>query len=117
MLTGALERAERGGVARSQTILDPGIGFGKSLAQNLTLLRELHFLESLERPILVGASRKSCIGHITGKPAPNRLGGSLAAAAWAASRGAAILRVHDVSATVELLDVWQAIEGDLEDSA
>jgi dihydropteroate synthase len=117
MLTGALERAERGGVARSQTILDPGIGFGKSLAQNLTLLRELHFLESLERPILVGASRKSFIGHITGKPAPYRLGGSLAAAAWAASRGAAILRVHDVSATVELLDVWQAIEGDLEDSA
>jgi dihydropteroate synthase len=117
MLAGALERAERGGVARGQAILDPGIGFGKSYDQNLTLLRELRSLESLERPILVGASRKSFIGHITGEPAPDRLAGSLAAAAWAASRGASILRVHDVAATVELLAVWQAIANGLEESA
>jgi dihydropteroate synthase len=89
MLSSAIERAERGGVARGQTVLDPGIGFGKSYAQNLTLLRELRFLEPLEA-------------------------GSLAAAAWAANRGAAILRVHDVKATVELLEVWQAIEHGLE---
>jgi dihydropteroate synthase len=117
MLESALERAERGGVARVQTILDPGLGFGKSYAQNLSLLRKLDFLESLERPVLVGASRKSFIGHITGKDAPNRLVGSLAAAAWSASRGVAILRVHDVAATVELLDVWRAIEGASEGSA
>ncbi len=117
MLADAMKKAERGGVARAQTILDPGIGFGKSYAQNLALLRQLNFLEPLGRPVLVGASRKSFIGHLTGKPAPNRLAGSLAAAAWAASRGAAILRVHDVGATVELLDVWLAIEGDLEDPA
>jgi dihydropteroate synthase len=117
MLAGAIERAERGGVTRGQTLLDPGIGFGKSYAQNLTLLRELRFLETLERPILVGASRKSFIGHITGEPAPNRLPGSLAAAAWAANRGAAILRVHDVKATVEMLEVWQAIEHGLEGPA
>lgn len=103
-------RAEGLGVAADQVILDPGIGFGKGLAHNLELVARLDCLGKLGRPLLVGASRKSFLGELTGRPADERLAGSLAAAAWAAHRGAALLRVHDVAPTVELLSVWHALE-------
>ncbi len=105
----ALGRAERAGVEREQILLDPGIGFGKTYAHNLALLRRLDELAALGRPLVVGASRKSFIGHLTGEPPARRLPGSLAAVAWAAARGAAVLRVHDVPETVQFLRVWQAI--------
>lgn len=105
----ALARAEALGIARAQTILDPGLGFGKTYGQNLLLLRRLEALAELGRPVMVGASRKSFLGHLTGAAPPERVPGSLAAAGWAAARGAALVRVHDVAATVQFLRVWQAI--------
>jgi dihydropteroate synthase len=108
-LAAALERAVTAGVPAEQTILDPGIGFAKTGAHNLALLGRLDALAALGRPLLVGASRKSFIGELTGAPPAGRLGGSLAAVAWAARHGAAIVRVHDVAPTVQLLAVDAAI--------
>ncbi len=105
-----LARGVRAGIAREQIILDPGIGFGKTAQQNLELLRHLDRLQTWERPLLVGASRKSFIGQLSGALPRDRLGGSLAAVAWAAQLGAAMVRVHDVAATVEFLQVFRAIE-------
>jgi dihydropteroate synthase len=109
-LAAALERALAAGIDERQVVLDPGIGFGKTAAHNLTVLARLETLAGLGRPILVGASRKSFLGEVTGRGVGGRLAGSLAAAAWAASRGAAILRVHDVAETVDVLRTWAAIE-------
>ena len=103
-------RASTAGIGDSQLIYDPGIGFGKTAAQNLALLRELDRLIELGRPILVGASRKSFISAVREAPPGERLGGSLAAVAWAARLGASILRVHDVAETVQFLSVWNAID-------
>lgn len=108
-LAEALERAESAGVDRELVILDPGIGFGKRLPDNLRLIGELDALAELGRPLLLGASRKSFIGDITGAAPGERLPGSLAAVAWAATRGAALVRVHDVAATRQFLDVWSKI--------
>jgi dihydropteroate synthase len=108
-LLAALRRAEDAGIASEQVILDPGIGFGKNTEQNLTLIRRLDFLRDLGRPLLLGASRKSFIGKLTGAPAQERLAGSLAAAAWAAAQDVQILRVHDVAETVQFLQVWTAL--------
>lgn len=108
-LEDTLERAARGGVSPRQTILDPGIGFGKTSSQNLALLNRLSSLAVLGRPLLVGASRKSFIGEATGATPDDRLGGSLAAAAWSCEQSAAVLRVHDVRETVALIQVWAAI--------
>jgi dihydropteroate synthase len=108
-LAASVERAVAAGVDRDQLIVDPGIGFAKDGAQNLLLLRHLDALAALGRPLLLGASRKSFIGRLTGAPPADRLGGSLAAAAWGALRGAAILRVHDVAETRQLLAVLTAI--------
>lgn len=113
----ALARAGAAGIARERTIVDPGIGFGKALRHNLELIGRLDALAALGRPILLGASRKSFLaqaGAMPGAPAATpgpgeRLGGSLAAAGWGALLGASILRVHDVAATVQFLDVWTAI--------
>ena len=105
-----LERATVGGISEAQIILDPGIGFGKALRHNLQLLRQLDQFHVLGRPTLVGASRKSFISQVHAAPPEERLGGSLAAAAWAASLGASILRVHDVTATAQFLDLWNAID-------
>jgi dihydropteroate synthase len=111
----AIGRAAAAGVAREQLILDPGIGFGKTAGQNLALIRRLGELARLGRPLLLGASRKSFIARTleeADRPAAGpaeRLGGSLAAAAWAAAVPAALVRVHDVAETVQLLIVWQAI--------
>ena len=110
-LAAAMARAEAAGVARPQIVLDPGLGFAKTGRHNLELLRRLDVLQSLGRPLLVGASRKSFLGEITGQPPAARLAGSLAAAAWSARAGVAMLRVHDVAETAQLLAVWAAIEG------
>jgi dihydropteroate synthase len=111
-LAQALERAVAFGIAPGQLLLDPGIGFGKTAAQNLLLLRRLDAFADLGRPLLVGASRKSFLGKVNGTPAAppdRRLGGSLAAAGWAARQGAALVRVHDVALTVQFLATWEAI--------
>jgi dihydropteroate synthase len=105
----ALERARTAGTPQECIAVDPGLGFAKTAAQNRTLLRRLRELTQLGRPLVVGASRKSFIGESTGKAAPDRLFGSVAAAVIAASNGAAVLRVHDVAATREALAVADSI--------
>lgn len=99
------------GIARDRLLADPGFGFGKTLEHNLQLLRELPQLEALAgAPLLVGMSRKSMLGAITGEQQPDqRLGASVAAALLAAQRGAKVIRVHDVKATHQALQVWQAL--------
>jgi dihydropteroate synthase len=97
------------GVDRENITLDPGIGFGKRQEDNLAILHHLAEFKSLGCPILMGASRKSFIGRIDGSSADDRLGGSLAAALWSAQAGAAIVRVHDVSETVQAMKVWEAM--------
>jgi dihydropteroate synthase len=92
-----------------QIILDPGIGFGKKLEHNLSIIRELSFLQEFNRPILAGPSRKSFIGKITGLPAEERLEGTAAAAAICVQQGAHILRVHDVRFFRRFCDVLDAI--------
>jgi dihydropteroate synthase len=98
------------GVDTSQIIIDPGIGFGKRLADNIDILAELDEFQSLSRPILVGASRKSFIGMLSPstEPPESRLGGSIAAAVMATLHGADIIRVHDVRETVEAMKVMLA---------
>lgn len=101
---------EAAGVERRRIMLDPGLGFGKTVDHNYTLLARLPELRASGYPVLVGASRKSMIGAITGLPVDQRLAGSLAAALAAAARGAAVLRVHDVAATRDALAVWHTTE-------
>lgn len=96
------------GIASEQILLDPGFGFGKTLAHNLALLDGLPKLASLGFPLLVGMSRKSMLGHLLERPVEQRLAGSLALAMLAAERGAAIIRVHDVAETVDVLKVLAA---------
>jgi dihydropteroate synthase len=91
------------GIARERIVVDPGFGFGKTLAHNLALLRALPELVATGYPVLAGLSRKSSLGTLTGRPANERLAASLAAALAAVARGAAILRVHDVRETVDAL--------------
>lgn len=98
------------GIARERLLLDPGIGFGKTVAHNLELLRSLPAVSGDGLPILVGASRKSTIGRLTGRPPAGRLAGSIGAAVFAVTRGAAMVRVHDVEETVDALEVVRAIE-------
>ncbi len=100
---------EQAGVAASRIVLDPGFGFGKTLAHNLALLRHLSVLAQLPYPLLVGLSRKSMAGKLTGRAAGDRVPASLALAQSALDRGARILRVHDVAATVDMLAVWRAV--------
>lgn len=97
------------GIAADRLLLDPGIGFGKTLQHNLQLLGGLDALLALRRPLLVGVSRKSMIGQILGNPVQERLHGSLAAAALAVWQGAIMIRAHDVRATVEAVAIAQAI--------
>ena len=96
------------GVATERIVLDPGIGFGKSVAHNLKLLRRQRELLALGRPLLVGWSRKSTLGAITGRDVTQRLAASVAAALAAVQAGASVVRVHDVAATVDALKVWAA---------
>lgn len=113
-LASLAKHAEAMGIERQRIVVDPGIGFGKTAAQNLEILRRLDEFQSLHLPLLVGASRKSFIGEIDGSAANERLPGSLAAVGWAARHGVAIIRVHDVAETAQFLGVWKAIAGGLE---
>ncbi|MES2823081.1 MAG: dihydropteroate synthase [Pseudomonadota bacterium] len=98
------------GITKERILLDPGFGFGKTLAHNLTLLARLQELAVLGQPILVGLSRKSILGQMLNRKPKERLPGSLALALAAAERGAAIIRVHDVAATRDVLQVFNAIK-------
>jgi dihydropteroate synthase len=106
-LEARVEACERAGIERGCLIVDPGIGFGKNLAHNLALLGSLSILHGLGCPVLLGASRKSFIGHLTGAETEERLPGSLAAALIGTAQGVQILRVHDVAATRQALAVWE----------
>ena len=101
------------GIAKDQMMIDPGFGFGKTVAQNYEMLRKLEEFASFDLPILVGVSRKSMIGAITGRPASERVVPSAVLAVMAADRGASVIRVHDVAETADALAVWQATEGEL----
>jgi dihydropteroate synthase len=105
-----IRACEQAGIAKQRIAIDPGIGFGKNFEHNLDLLRNLSAFNELGCPVVLGVSRKSFIGRLSGEDvAAHRLGGSLAAALAGVSRGAAILRVHDVKQTRQALDVWQAV--------
>lgn len=101
---------EAAGIARERLLLDPGFGFGKTLAHNLTLLRRLAELRAPGLPLLVGLSRKSMVGALLDAPVAERLHGSVAAAVIAAWQGAAIVRVHDVKATAEAMRIVAAAQ-------
>lgn len=111
-LSERIDFAEGRGIAGGKIITDPGIGFGKSAAHNLTLLRNLSVLHDLGRPFLLGASRKRFIGTIGGADtAQDRMAGSVAVALHGVAQGAQILRVHDVAETAQALRLWLAIQG------
>ena len=105
------QACQAAGICSERIVLDPGIGFGKNLQHNIQLMRHLPDLQAqTDLPLLIGVSRKRMIGEITGEAEPaQRIHGSVAAALYAAERGAAILRVHDVKATADALKVWQAL--------
>ncbi len=98
------------GIVKTRILVDPGFGFGKTLAHNLALLARLSELAVLGAPILVGLSRKSLLGQLLNRGVDERLPGSLALALAAAERGAVIIRVHDVAATKDVLSVYQALK-------
>jgi dihydropteroate synthase len=106
-----LRAAVDAGVAEDRICLDPGIGFGKTVAQNFELVRRLDEIAAVGRPVLIGFSHKSSLGRVLGDPdaTTGPLSASLAAAVTAYERGATILRVHDVRETVEALTVAQAV--------
>ena len=103
-----VDACEAAGIDRARIVVDPGIGFGKTPDHNLELLRRQRELLAIGRPLLVGWSRKSTLGRITGRPVDERVVASVAAAVIAVERGARIVRVHDVAATVDALAVWKS---------
>jgi dihydropteroate synthase len=103
-----VKAATAAGIAAARIVVDPGFGFGKTAQHNLTLLRRLPDISSY--PLLVGLSRKSTLGKITGRPVDERLAGSLAMALLALQGGATILRVHDVKETRDVIAVWESFE-------
>jgi dihydropteroate synthase len=105
-----LQQVQAGGVASQRVLLDPGIGFAKTPGHNLALLQHQHELLALPRPLLLGWSRKGTLGQITGRGVADRLAASVAAAVLAVQRGASVVRVHDVAATVDALKVWHAVQ-------
>jgi dihydropteroate synthase len=108
-LTARLQAGRAAGVAAERLAIDPGYGFGKTAQHNLQLLGgQAALAQALGVPLLAGLSRKSLLGQITGRPVAERLAASVAAAVAAVARGACIVRVHDVAATVDALKVWQA---------
>lgn len=107
-LAARLEHAQAAGIAAGRIVLDPGIGFGKSVEHNFALLPGQQALAALGRPILAGWSRKSSLGAVTGRAVEQREAASVAAALAAIRYGAAIVRVHDVAQTVDAIKVWQA---------
>lgn len=105
-----MRSCEAAGISRERLVLDPGFGFAKTLAHNLSLFRHMESLHRLGRPLLVGVSRKSMVGQTLGRPVDQRLVGSLALAALAVTKGARILRVHDVAETVDVVRMVAAVE-------
>jgi len=110
-LVARIEAAVAAGVEEERIWLDPGIGFGKTLAHNLELLRRLGELRELGRPLVVGTSRKSFIGKVDGSPVEERTGGTIASSVLAAAEGADVLRVHDVAEMAQALRVAEAVLG------
>ncbi len=109
-LAEARDRAMAAGISRELIVLDPGIGFGKSLTENLALLNALPLFHALGQPLLLGASRKRMIGALSNEaPAHQRLGGSLAVAVAGMDAGVHLLRVHDVAETVQARNVWRGL--------
>lgn len=108
-LKGRLAAAEQAGIAKARISLDPGFGFGKRTAHNLALLEGLSTLQKLGAPLLIGLSRKSVLGQVAGADVNERLYASLAASVISVMKGANIVRVHDVKATVEALKVVSAV--------
>jgi len=111
-LLAQVRAAEAAGIARERMVLDPGFGFGKTVVHNTALFRALPALAADGLPVLVGVSRKSMLGALTGRDVNDRLPASLAAAVVAAQSGATIIRVHDVAATRDALTVWQVLKGE-----
>jgi dihydropteroate synthase len=105
-----IQSAVQAGIAKERIAVDPGIGFGKTLEHNLTLLRNLDKFAELGCALLIGTSRKRMIGDITGRPVGERTAGSVASALHAAWSGADVVRVHDTAATVDAIRVWNALE-------
>lgn len=109
-LAARLRWAMQAGIVRQRIMLDPGFGFGKTVQHNLDLLRGLKHFATLGQPLLVGTSRKSFLGRILRRQVSERLGGSLATAVYAALQGAAMIRVHDVGATVRAMRLLEAVQ-------
>jgi len=109
-LTDRVAACESAGIGRNRIVIDPGFGFGKTLAHNLALLRHLDRFANTGLPVLVGLSRKSLLGQITGRPVGERVHASVMAAMLAVQRGAAIVRTHDVAATRDALSVLRVVE-------
>src|SRR5262249_25010475 len=107
-LRDAVRKARFAGIGADRIVIDPGFGFGKAVSHNLEILRKLGEFASLGPPVVAGLSRKSTLGHLTGRPVEERLAGSLAMALLALEGGARILRVHDVKETKDVIAVWQA---------
>jgi dihydropteroate synthase len=107
-------QAHAAGIARERIVVDPGFGFGKTLAHNLALLKNLNIFAELGVPLLAGLSRKSMLGTLTGQDVDHRLAASVAAALIAVQNGASIVRVHDVRETVDALKIWNAVSEDLQ---
>jgi dihydropteroate synthase len=110
-LEGRIDAAVRAGVREDRILVDPGVGFGKTLAHNLALVAGLERIRAIGRPVVVGLSRKGMIGLLTGRPIEGRMAGSLGGGLAAIVHGADVLRVHDVAETVDALRVWTAIAG------
>jgi len=104
-----IQACETAGIPASQLLIDPGFGFGKRVAHNLLIVRRLHEFLSLDKPLLIGVSRKSTIGTVLDRAADERLPGSLALAAMACREGAHIIRAHDVAATVDAVKMCHAV--------
>ena len=109
-LAGRARACEAAGIGRDRIVLDPGFGFGQAVDDNLRLLHELAAIAALGYPVLAGLSRKATLGKVTGRASGERTAASLAAAIAAVSRGALLVRVHEVRETVDALAVWHAVQ-------
>lgn len=105
----SIETAETEGVAAERILIDPGIGFGKTTEHNIALLKRLREFQSLNKPLLIGTSRKSFIGNVLGLPVTERVEGTAATVCWAIAHGADIVRVHDVKANVRAAQMTDAL--------
>lgn len=111
-----IDSCEQAGIPRERLLIDPGFGFGKQLGHNLELLAHLDQFQSLGVPVLIGLSRKSMLGSLTGRPVEQRLAAGLAAAVLAVERGARIVRTHDVAPTLDAIRVTWAVAGSVRSS-